>query len=243
MAIVYQHRRLDTNEIFYIGIGKTEKRAYSIQGRNIHWKRIVEKYGYSIEIIHTGLSYDDAFTLEKLYIEKYGRRDLGIGCLVNMTDGGEGRVNISVSEKTRKKMSDSLKGRQITKEQRKKISETSKGRKVSEETKRKMSESNKGNKNNQGKKHSEKTKMKMSEKGKNRKHNEETRKKMSLIKKIKIVQIDINTNRFIRIWDSGSDASKELKINCTTITAVCRGRQKTAGGYKWKYFSDVDLVS
>lgn len=104
MAIVYQHRRLDTNEIFYIGIGKTEKRAYSIQGRNIHWKRIVEKHGYSIEIIHTGLSYDDAFTLEKLYIEKYGRRDLGFGCLVNMTDGGEG--NINPSDETRKRYSE-----------------------------------------------------------------------------------------------------------------------------------------
>ena len=28
MAIVYRHIRLDKNEVFYIGIGKTEKRAY-----------------------------------------------------------------------------------------------------------------------------------------------------------------------------------------------------------------------
>ena len=27
MAIVYQHRRVDTNEIFYVGIGKNRERA------------------------------------------------------------------------------------------------------------------------------------------------------------------------------------------------------------------------
>ena len=32
--VVYRHIRNDTNEVFYIGIGKTEKRAYSIHSRN-----------------------------------------------------------------------------------------------------------------------------------------------------------------------------------------------------------------
>jgi len=100
MAIVYQHIRKDTNQIFYIGIGKTEKRAYSIQGRNIHWKRIVKKYGYEIDIIHITLTYDEAFDLEKFYIKKYGRQDIKTGILVNMTDGGEG--NINPSDETRK---------------------------------------------------------------------------------------------------------------------------------------------
>lgn len=42
MAIVYQHRRLDTNEVFYVGIGKTERRAYSIHGRSRHWSNVVK---------------------------------------------------------------------------------------------------------------------------------------------------------------------------------------------------------
>ena len=33
MAIVYQHRREDTNEVFYIGIGETLKRAYQKKAR------------------------------------------------------------------------------------------------------------------------------------------------------------------------------------------------------------------
>ncbi len=34
MAIVYQHRRKDTNEIFYIGIGKNTNRAYNKYSRS-----------------------------------------------------------------------------------------------------------------------------------------------------------------------------------------------------------------
>ena len=95
MAIVYQHRRLDTNDIFYIGIGKTEKRAYSLYGRNPIWKSIVKKSGYKVEIIHNEISRETACELEKFYIQKYGRKDLGLGLLVNLTDGGEGLPNLS----------------------------------------------------------------------------------------------------------------------------------------------------
>jgi hypothetical protein len=95
MAIVYQHRRLDTNEIFYIGIGKEEKRAYSFYGRNPIWKNIVEKVGYKVEIIHNKISRESACELEMFYIQKYGRKDLKTGILCNLTDGGEGLSNLS----------------------------------------------------------------------------------------------------------------------------------------------------
>lgn len=51
MAIVYRHRRLDTNEIFYIGIGKEEKRAFNKKDRSLWWKRIIDKTIYNVEII------------------------------------------------------------------------------------------------------------------------------------------------------------------------------------------------
>ena len=38
MACVYQHRRLDDNTVFYIGIGKDASRAYSKKQRNPYWK-------------------------------------------------------------------------------------------------------------------------------------------------------------------------------------------------------------
>jgi len=105
MAIVYQHIRKDTNEVFYIGIGKTIARSKSKVGRNNYWYHIVDKVSYEIEIIHNNISWEEACELEKFYIKKYGRKDLGLGLLVNMTDGGEGVVNKIVTDETRKKLS------------------------------------------------------------------------------------------------------------------------------------------
>jgi len=103
MAVVYLHRRRDTNEIFYVGIGQTEKRAYDVKNRkNKHWKRIIEKYGYIVEILLTDISWDQACEKEKELIAEIGRKDLKLGPLVNMTDGGEGQNN--PSEETRKKL-------------------------------------------------------------------------------------------------------------------------------------------
>jgi hypothetical protein len=103
MAVVYLHRRKDTNEVFYVGIGQTEKRAYDIKNRkNKHWKGIIGKYGYTVEILLTDLSWDQACEKEKELIAEIGRKDLKLGPLVNMTDGGEGQNN--PSEETRKKL-------------------------------------------------------------------------------------------------------------------------------------------
>lgn len=93
--VVYRHRRLDTNEIFYVGIGKTKKRAYSKHQRNPHWYNIVNKTDYSVEIIAEVDTWELACELEQLLIQEYGRKDLGLGSLVNMTDGGDGAVNLS----------------------------------------------------------------------------------------------------------------------------------------------------
>ena len=92
MKIVYRHRRLDTNEVFYIGMGNVS-RAYDKRSRNSHWSNIVNKSGYEVDIIAENLSIEDALELEVFLIEEYGRYDLGTGPLVNKTDGGEGTKN------------------------------------------------------------------------------------------------------------------------------------------------------
>lgn len=159
MAVVYQHIRLDTNEVFYVGIGKTEERAYSKNKRNSHWYNVINKCGYKVEIIYNDLKWNVACQMEKYLIAEYGRDDLGLGTLVNKTDGGDGVVGNIVSEKSKKLVSEKMKG-----------NKNSLGRKVSEETRKKLSEAIKGRKPNLGKKHSEETKLKMSEdrKGKKR---------------------------------------------------------------------------
>ena len=196
MAIVYEHLRNDTNEVFYVGIGAEENRAFKKGRRNKYWHNIVNKVGYSINIIHKDIDWEDACKIEKLLIEKYGRKDLGKGNLVNMTDGGEGVFGLIMSEETRRKMSEAQKGNKsinfgktLSEETRRKMSEANKGKTLSEETRWKMSEARKGNTIMLGKTHSEETRRKMSEAQKGntiflgKTHSEESKKKMSEAKK------------------------------------------------------------
>ena len=43
--------------------------------------------------------------MEYYYIKHFGRRDVGLGNLVNMTDGGEGNHNRKHSQETKDKIS------------------------------------------------------------------------------------------------------------------------------------------
>lgn len=112
MAYVYRHIRLDKNEPFYIGIGKTLKRAYSKANRNIHWKRIIEHSSYDVEIIVNNITWEEACEKETELIRFYGRRDLGMGPLVNMTNGGEGVANHIYTDAQRVSMSIGQRGNQ-----------------------------------------------------------------------------------------------------------------------------------
>ena len=114
---VYSHINAITKEVFYIGKGK-DKRAYIKRGRSKYWKRIVNKYGYEIEIIHSNLSNEEACKLEKEYILKYGRRDIGTGILINFTDGGEGTLNRPMNDKTKKILKEINTGRPTSKLQK-----------------------------------------------------------------------------------------------------------------------------
>ena len=170
--VVYFHINPLTNKVFYVGIGRP-KRAYHKHGRSQFWKNEVNKYGYIVDIIHEGLTIEEARNLEIFYIKRFGRRDLGEGTLVNHTNGGEGFNGLLLTEETRQKMSEAGKKRKpISEETRKKMSETGKKRVFTDEHKRKISEGKKGCIGGmEGKKHSEETKKKMSE-IKKRKHNE-----------------------------------------------------------------------
>lgn len=111
MAYVYRHIRLDTNKPFYIGIGSDElyERADSNKSRNKHWTHVINKVQYRIEIILDDLTWEEACKKEQEFILLYGRKDLGTGILVNMTNGGEGLTN--PGEELRQHMSNLKKGR------------------------------------------------------------------------------------------------------------------------------------
>lgn len=125
MAIVYRHRRMSDNKVFYIGISnKNGRRSNSIHRRNPLWNNIKNKHGFYSEILIENISQEEAFELEMFLISLYGRIDNNTGILCNMTDGGEGSFGIKRihSEETKLKMSKSAQGR-IMKESSKKLLE------------------------------------------------------------------------------------------------------------------------
>lgn len=114
---VYRHVRLDTNEVFYIGKGTANQkingfrtfysRAFSKNKRNQLWWNIVNKTGYSVEIMFQHSNENFVFEKEKEFIKLYGRMDLKNGPLANFNDGGKGSGRPLVSESTRQKRRDS----------------------------------------------------------------------------------------------------------------------------------------
>ena len=168
----YAHTKPD-GSIFYIGQGtKKHKRAYHKGGRSEYWHRIVDKYGYNIEILAEWETYEEAKNHEILLISCL--KDMGVK-LVNHTNGGEGLSGMTFSEEHKTKLSKSRIGNQWAK-----------GQKWSEKSKKLISESNKkrGLMNPQtfnfaGKSHTEEHKEYMRQKMNGRVFSDETRKKMS----------------------------------------------------------------
>ena len=113
MAYLYRHIRLDKNEPFYVGIGTDNefKRAYNLHNRSNHWKNITNKASYRVEILLDNICWEEACEKEIEFISLYGRKDLGKGPLVNLTDGGEGFLGYKHTESTKKTISQKLLGK------------------------------------------------------------------------------------------------------------------------------------
>lgn len=151
---LYRHIRNDLNTPFYIGIGTKRinneyVRAFTNSRRNKLWKSIVNKTTYTVDILLETDDYKFLLQKEKEFIKLYGRRDLRLGCLANMTDGGEGVTNKIVTEEVRQKIAKGQLGLTHSLERRKKISIRNMGnsyrlgKQFSEKSRRKMSVSNK----------------------------------------------------------------------------------------------------
>ncbi len=102
---IYAHYRDDTGEVFYIGKGEGNRHK-SKQGRNPYWENIVNAHGYKAEILEYFETEDEAFQAEQSLIAELGRKDLGKGLLVNMSDGGEGASGAVRTHEQRKKYSE-----------------------------------------------------------------------------------------------------------------------------------------
>lgn len=168
-------------EAFYVGKGKGERSHCHLTRTDKHpFTHRIQKMARHgvIPIIerYEGLSEEAALALEIALIAEIGRKDMGKGPLLNLTDGGEGASGAKVSDDTRKKMSVShsnechpFYGKHHSVETKEKIRNTKKGVPQSDEMKQKLSKARKG------KKHSEAHAANLAASLKS----EETRKKIS----------------------------------------------------------------
>ena len=209
MAYLYRHIRLDKNEPFYIGIGKSDSdfnRAHSKNNRNAYWYNIINLSEYRVEIMLQDITWEEACQKEIEFINLY-KKNTQKGSLCNIADGGEGGY---LSEEINEKRRQSLMGHKLTEETKEKIRLKAKGRKASRETKLKMSLVHKENR----------TGIWLESKG----HKNG--------RAFKVYQYSIN-RVFIKEWDCAKYAVDFYNLNRTSITDCIKGRQKTAGGFIW----------
>jgi hypothetical protein len=134
MSLVYLHRRKDNPDyVFYVGIG-AKTRPISQKDRNDEWHKEVKEHGFLIEIVADNLKAEETYELEVKLIAKYGRKDLGLGTLVNETNGGKGKNGHIMTEKQRENMrqrmlkNNPFKGKKHSEETKKYLSKITKGR-------------------------------------------------------------------------------------------------------------------
>ncbi len=225
MAYLYRHIRLDKNEPFYIGIGKDDggkfKRAHSKVGRSIWWKRVIAKTKYEVEIMIMDITYPEAEEKEKEFIKLYGRGSDG-GILVNITTGGIGhtgmfgplnpKYGVVVSEETKAKCRISYQKTMLN------------------------------HPKNHDKKASTKKEKKVSPVWAHTGDDGLRRYRESRIKLQKPVLAFDVYGRFVMVFKSLAEASKETGIGRGNISNSCKkrgGRYKTYKGLIWEYKDNV----
>ena len=229
---------------------------------NEHLLRSIEKYGFKafevIKYLDYAFSLEELNIKEKVYIQLYNSLKNGY----NETLGGEGTEGRPHSEETRQKISEANKGdnhpmygKYHTEETKQKMSKIKKGENNpmhgnhhSEEVKQKIREGNKG-------KHlSNEAKQKISEakKGENNPmygnhHSEEAKQKISEARKGKYVGENHPRAKAVYCYEldeirlCAKEWAKELCLYGTSITCCCKGRQKSTGGYHFRYATEEEI--
>ena len=224
---VYEHWRLDRDECFYVGKGNGG-RAFSMKNRNRHHQAIVSKLSrigsaFEVRIVASGLSEEEAFSLERERIQFW--RESGAD-LTNMTNGGEGVSGFRHSDFTKKIWSEQRKGRAVPEEGRLKRSKTLKGRpKVPEHAKKAGVASGLAQR---GKKHSKETIEKRKNKLKELNHFY----KMAIKKPVVCVT---SGEEFV----SAADAGRHYNIPRDYVSSVCRGKRSNTKGLVFKFKETV----
>ena len=83
---VYCHCKKTDGKCFYVGKG-CKYRYSDTNGRNLHWNNIVNKHGFTWEILINNISEEKAFELESIICNQIGYENL---CNLNQEKGNSG---------------------------------------------------------------------------------------------------------------------------------------------------------
>ena len=213
MYTVYKHTTPSGK--IYIGITKQKVSYRWNHGNgykgNKYFYRAIEKYGWDNikhEILFTKLTKQEAEQIEINLIAQYKSNNRNYG--YNSASGGNVNVGFHLSEEAREKIRTS---KLADRNPMYGKSSWNKGKHLSEETKQKISGA-------------EKT---MSEEAK-RRISESLKGEKSPLRK-PVVNVDTG-----EIFPAISVASEKTNIPRMCICNACKGVQKTAGGFHWRYF-------
>ena len=166
------------NEPIYVGKGKGSRAWSHLNRQDMHpltyrISHMKKKNAIPNVSIYGELDEEFALFLEEELICKFGRKDLGKGSLLNLTDGGDGKSGHVVSLETKKLMSLVRTGEIRSNETKTNISKAKRGQRYSDEARKNMSIGQ------TGRIHSEERNKKISTKLMGHKCSEETRNKIS----------------------------------------------------------------
>lgn len=241
--IVYVH----TNKIDgkrYVGITRqTAERRWghgSGYSRNPKFYHAIQKYGwdnFTHEVVLSGLTQEEAEQEEVRLIKELKTSDREFG--YNLDNGGRGPKRYT--EELKQKISESGKKRFQRPEERLKSSLSARRRNQDEEKFKRICEGNRKRwlREEEHQKISDglsdyysnnpERKTQISEE-RRRFFAEHPEKKPSK----KVVQITTE-GEIVKVWESLTLASETLNINIQNISAVCRHKRATTGGYKWEF--------
>ncbi len=145
--------------------------------------------------------------------EKYWISYYSTNTLCNLSEGGEG---VGHNDSTKSKIKNALTGRKRTDEEKQAISRAMIGKK----------------RPNSGKA--------ISNAHKERYKDPEERKKHSVKLRKKVGQYDLENN-LIQEFESAREASRQLNIDCGSISKCCRNKQKQSSGFTFKYITNENI--
>jgi group I intron endonuclease len=147
---IYKHTCIPTGRVY---VGYTRKSVWSRwlshvrdarKGSGFAFHRAIRKYGpdafahETLEVMHT---FAGAQRAERIWIH---RLNTMVPNGYNLTVGGDGTTGLRWSEESRRKRSESMRGRQFSREHIEMLRQLNTGRRATAEARRKMSEARKG---------------------------------------------------------------------------------------------------